>query len=247
MDKVEKLVDETIKETSASVSNNDFMNHVFNFDNNTKNELMNIIQYGILSVIPIVILNKSVSSLIPEASETKDSVEILAEIVGQMLMLFVGMFYIHRLVTFIPTYSKQEYPSVNLINIMLSFLVIVLSLQTKLGEKVNIVYERVMNRINGNPMQSVPTKETTVKVIQPISQGVPTQKSDNNYENTRNVMTGAPEANMDNMYENTGGTMRERAEQQALEERFDTQSGGNQMSMEPMAANDGFGAFGSVI
>ena len=68
MDKVEKLVDETIKETSASVSNNDFMNHVFNFDNNTKNELMNIIQYGILSVIPIVILIKSVSSLIPEAS-----------------------------------------------------------------------------------------------------------------------------------------------------------------------------------
>ena len=112
-----------------------------------------MLQYSLLSIIPIVVLNKFVHRFIPEADDTKSNVELLAEIVAQVSLLFVGMFFIHRVITYIPTYSKVCYESLNLVNIVLGFLVIVLSLQTKLGEKVMIITDRVGAMFGGQPAQ----------------------------------------------------------------------------------------------
>ena len=100
MDKVEKLVEKTAKESSEKIKGG-FIGHVFNFDEETKNQLLNLIQYSLLSIIPVVVLNKSVHRIIPEADESKSNVELLAEIIGQTIMLFVGMFFVHRLVTYV--------------------------------------------------------------------------------------------------------------------------------------------------
>ena len=43
-----------------------FFKHVFNFEEESQAEMLNIIQYGILAIIPVVILNKMVQTLIPE-------------------------------------------------------------------------------------------------------------------------------------------------------------------------------------
>ena len=53
---------------------------------------MNIIQYSLLSIIPVVLLNKTVHRIIPEATK-QSNIELLAEVVGQTVLLFVGMFY----------------------------------------------------------------------------------------------------------------------------------------------------------
>ena len=74
-----------------------FMNHVFRFDQETKFDLTNICQYSLLAAIPIVALNKLMKHYIPEADETKGSIEILFEIIGQLIILFIGLFYIHRI------------------------------------------------------------------------------------------------------------------------------------------------------
>ena len=169
MDKVEKLVERTAKESSEKIKDG-FVGHVFNFDEETKNALMNIIQYSLLSIIPVVLLNKTVHRIIPEADETKSNIELLAEVVGQTVLLFVGMFFIHRLVTYVPTFSKVCYESINLVSIVLGFMVIVLSLQSKLGEKVNIIFDRITGSVDG--AQEVVQKSAngaTVKVTQPIS------------------------------------------------------------------------------
>ena len=50
------LEEEHSKSTKKNSSS--FINHVFNFDDDSKSEMSNIMQYGILSVIPIVLLNK---------------------------------------------------------------------------------------------------------------------------------------------------------------------------------------------
>lgn len=126
-----------------------FMGHVFNFDDDTKVELLNITQYAGLSIIPVILLNKFVRRVIPETDETKGSLEILLEVIAQIIVLFVGMFFVHRLVTFVPTYSEKPYEPFILTSIILPFLVIVMSLHTKLGEKSNILFERVMVAING--------------------------------------------------------------------------------------------------
>tara|TARA_B100000902_G_scaffold56671_1_gene63496 strand:- start:180 stop:956 length:777 start_codon:yes stop_codon:yes gene_type:complete len=127
-----------------------FIKHVFNFDDDSKNDMMNIIQYSILAIIPVVALNKSIQRFVPEVDETKGSLEILVEVAAQTIAMFIGILLIHRVIVYVPTYSKVKYNDLNVTGIVLAFLVIVLSLQTKLGEKVNLLLERVIDIVDGN-------------------------------------------------------------------------------------------------
>ena len=136
-----------------------FMNHVFKFDDDSKAELLNVTQYAGLSIIPVVLLNKLVRRVIPETDETKGSLEILLEMIAQIIILFVGIFFIHRLVTYVPTYSEKPYEPFILTSIVLPFLIIVMSLHTKLGEKSNIIFERIMVAINGEKEEPEEKKE----------------------------------------------------------------------------------------
>ena len=128
-----------------------FISHVFNFDNKSKNELSNIIQYSVLAILPIVLLNKTIQRFIPEADETKGSIEISVEVVFQLALIFLGIFFIHRIITYIPTYSESKYENISVINNIISFLIIILSLQTKLGEKMNIIIDRILTFIDNTP------------------------------------------------------------------------------------------------
>lgn len=138
-----------------------FISHVFNFDNKSKNELTNIIQYSILAIFPIVILNKTIQRFIPEADETKGSIEVLIEIILQLGLIFVGMFFIHRIITYIPTYSESKYDNLSVVNNIISFLIIILSLQTKLGEKMNIIMDRILSFIDNTPNEKKPSESNT--------------------------------------------------------------------------------------
>jgi len=120
-----------------------FVGHVFNFNANAKEEMLNIVQYAILAVIPVVILNKSIQRFIPEVDDDKGTVEIVVEVVLQIIIMFLGVFFIDRLITFVPTYSEKKYEPLSVTNVILSMLVITLSLQTRLGEKVSILADRV--------------------------------------------------------------------------------------------------------
>lgn len=163
-------LDELSKATNGKPG---FFKHVFNFDDDSKSEISNIVQYAILALIPVIILNKSMQRFVPEADEEKNSFEILAEIMGQVLAMFMGMLLIHRVITFIPTYSGDKYADFSITNIILGVLVIILSLQTKLGEKVSIIVDRLIELWNGNQQQNVKGKKRgngNVKVSQPIAQ-----------------------------------------------------------------------------
>jgi hypothetical protein len=148
-----------------------FMKHVFNFDENSKAEILNIIQYSILALIPVIIINKLTQRFVPEADDDKGSVEIVAEIVSQVVVMFLFILLIHRIVTYIPTYSGEKYADFSVTNIILAMLVIILSLQTKLGEKVSIIVERVVALWEG-PKDTKKGKkgQGNVKVSQPIAQ-----------------------------------------------------------------------------
>ena len=136
-------------------SNNDlqkdnFFNYVFNLNDDSKGEYLNVIQYSLLSLIPVIILNKSVGKLIPEVDDEKGTPEILVEICGQVIVMFLGIVIINRIITYIPTYSNIDYKSFNINNIVIIFLIIMLSLQTKLGEKTNIILERLNDYVYGS-------------------------------------------------------------------------------------------------
>jgi hypothetical protein len=153
----------------ASDESNGFFKHVFNFNDDSKSDILNIIQYAILAIIPVVILNKSIGKYVPEADEKKGSLELSAEVVIQIIVTFIGLLLIHRMITYIPTYSNTKYADFNIMYIILAILMITMSLQTKLGEKVSILSERVAELWNGPSDKKKKGKNGNVKVSQPIS------------------------------------------------------------------------------
>jgi len=154
----------------SSDDSKNFFKHVFNFDDNSKGDMLNIIQYSTLAIVPVVILNKIMQKYVPEADEQKGSVEILAEILIQIIGMFIGLLIIHRMITFVPTYSGAKYPDFSIIFIILGVLMIVLGLQTKLGEKVTLIVDRINELWNGTSSDKNKKGNGNVKVSQPISQ-----------------------------------------------------------------------------
>ena len=152
----------------SSDDSKSFFKHVFNFDDDSKSDILNIIQYALIAIIPIVLLNKSVGKYVPESDDKKGSLEISAEIVIQIIVTFIGLLIIHRIITFIPPYSGTKYPEFHIVYIILAILMITMSLQTKLGEKVSVLVDRIMELWDGTSSDKK-KKNGNVKVSQPIS------------------------------------------------------------------------------
>ena len=168
---------ESLTESSSS-SKPGFFKHVFNFDSDSKAEMLNIIQYALLALIPIIILNKLMQKYIPEADEEKGSLEISAEVLLQVIIIVLGIFFVDRLVTYVPTYSGIKYLDFSITQIIIATLLILLSLQTKLGNKISILFDRVTELWTGESADADKDGKKkkgkgkgSVKVSQPISQG----------------------------------------------------------------------------
>ena len=119
-----------------------FLKHMTKFNEDTKTELSNMCQYMLIAYLPILGLNKLVQTYVPEADDRKNSLEIMAEILLQVIVMFLGMYIIQRFITYFPTYSGEKYSNFHIENIIMVTLFIILSIQSKLGEKTNILMER---------------------------------------------------------------------------------------------------------
>lgn len=147
-----------VLQEARDISKKSFLGHVFSTTDEGKAEILNVVQYATLGIIPIVLLNKAIQRFIPEADAEKSSLELVVEVLLQTIIMFCGVVIIHRLITYVPTYSGFKYESLTLTNVILAFLVIVLSIQTKLGIKVNILTDRVSELWNG-PQEKEPAKK----------------------------------------------------------------------------------------
>jgi hypothetical protein len=217
-----------------------FFKHVFNFDEESKGEMLNIIQYSVLSLIPIVILNKTMQRFVPEADDEKKSLEIALEILAQVIFMFLGIFFIHRIVTYFPTYSGEKYATWSVIAPIIPMLVIITSLQTKLGEKISILVDRATELWEGSKKENMTSNNKNgngnVKVSQPISQNqTAMNQSLNSMGSTSINSLPPPQSTMTQQLPN-------------YEQSYQQNSNGSTMeNVEPQAANGGFGAFGSAF
>jgi hypothetical protein len=114
---------------SSDDSKKGFFKYVFNFDDDSKGDILNIIQYSMIAIIPVVILNKTLAKYVPEADDKKGSLEIVAELIIQIIVMFLGLFIINRIIVYIPTYSGYKYPDFHIVYIILAILMITLSFQ----------------------------------------------------------------------------------------------------------------------
>lgn len=119
-----------------------FISYMFSMTDGEKVELINMFQYIILAIIPILLIVRIMKTYIPPASNIKGSVEIAVELIVQLVILVSFFFLIHKLILFIPTYTKQNYPSIQFFPILLPLLFILFTLDKNMGEKAQLLLER---------------------------------------------------------------------------------------------------------
>jgi len=217
-----------------------FINYLLTLDEDNKIDLLNIIQYTVLAIIPIILILKAVKHFVPEEDESKGNLEILLESVGQIIFMLIGLWFTDRIIRYFGTYSGKEYQAFNSITFILPFLLIISTMQTKLGSKINILIERTMDLINGNNEAKENVKqEKNVKVSQPIAgQHQPSQSDTLDTSQllpSNRGLTSIPQQSTNNtdfndMYQNTSNPL---------------QNADAPGQNEPLAANDGGSMFGS--
>lgn len=166
-------ISETVSTNVKSVKGESvgFFNYVFNFDDENKCDMMNLIQYTLLAIIPILILLKVVKQVVPEEDDSKGSLEILVECIGQIVLILGFMWIINKTIRYIPTYSGCEYEKFLPTNFIIPFLIILITMQTKLGAKFNILIDRASDYWNGTSSKH----SGQIRVSQPLSrQNMPT-------------------------------------------------------------------------
>lgn len=236
---------------TASKNSNGFIKHVTRFDSETKSELSNLLQYLVIVIVPIYVLNRTINGVIPKFNDSKGNIELLGEVIMQVISLLLGVFIIHRIVTFIPTFSGNNLSDINFMNVVL--IIVFSGLNSENGKKINHVYNRLLGAWNGeDPKERSEKKDDSavVKVSQPIS-GNPLQApqpthqaSRADYVNTHQQMgTGALSQVVQQIQ--TGQQQNNAVGTGGQQGSPDMGMMGGGLLAEPMAANAGFGAFSS--
>jgi len=235
-----------VTETVKSVPNEsmNFFSYVFNFDHENKMDVMNMLQYTLLAIIPILLLLKGIKHIVPEEDESKGSLEILAESVGQILVIMMGIWFINKIIRYIPTYSGENYHKFNNINFILPFVIILATMQTKLGAKLNILIDRVADLWHGKtqqqPQQGQGQGQGVVRVSQPFA-GQPQQQnqpSQADYLDRNQLLPSNPSM--------SAMPPQQQQQQQQPNTNFNNMYLSQPTPLvnpDPVAANDGYGAF----
>jgi hypothetical protein len=238
--------------SSVKSSQNDslgFFKYVFNFDDDNKVNIMNMIQYTILSIIPVLIILKVTKNIVPEEDESKGSLEILVESVGQIVLIMLSIWFTNKIIQYIPTYSGEDYPKFNAVTFIIPFLIILATMQTKLGAKLNILVDRTMDLINGKGQEQKQGQgqqgqgqqgQGQVRVMQPLA-GVQHQPSQADYLDRSQILPSNPQ--MSAMPQQ----QQQQVQQVAPQQSPDFNQMYNNQVQEPMAANAalGGGMFGT--
>jgi len=238
------------QETAATTSSaNTVIKHIFKFDDDTKSTLMNLSQYTVLAIIPVAILQNISEKVFPEFDASKGTMELLAEILGQSLMTLIGLFFIHRVITAVPTFSGSAMGDLNLFSILVVFLLTSFMFDGKVEKKFKAISSRMMDLWDG---KSTDEKDKTngqqgkqqgrqggsvVSVSQPISRGgMPTHSpSRADYLNSPNAQTSSTQM-MPPPPQQTQQT--QQPQQSNTQEQYS-----NHLPLEPAAYNSGGGGF----
>ena len=255
-------ISETIK--NVPKDSNGFLKYITTFEEEQKGEIMNMIQYSLLAIIPVIIILRSVKSLVPDEDESKGCLELSVECMLQIVFVMVMIWLTNRLIRYIPTYSEADYKDFSPVNFILPFLIILCTMQSKLGYKLNIMTDRALDMWNGTNKQVMPPQGQQNNnatncggggnpnfIIQPQQH----QPSQADYLDTSNLLPSNPQMSaMPNSQPSPQQTaMQQGPDFNSMHQGSNTPSGDASMQGQggmlfndsPMAANEALGGFSS--
>jgi hypothetical protein len=240
---------QTIEETNK----NGFFNYVFNFDDTNKALLSNLFQYTFISIPFVIIILKLINHYTPEEDDSNGTLEIMAEVFISVALILFAIWFINRIIRYIPTASKVPYPIFNEVNFIIPLLIILFTMHTKLGAKINILVERIVDLYDGKTNLKDKKAKRDYKTTQPIAQAPSHQSSRADFVNTGmpqpplgvTAISGLPSHSHppQNGAESEGQHIRD--VRQETKHNFNNDFGGPATPLmgaqEPMAANEAFG------
>jgi hypothetical protein len=227
---------DTLPESSSV--NKSFISKVLDVDGETKAGLMNGIQYIMLALIPVAIVDTLMKKFFVDSNPNiKGSVELLAEVLGQIVITIILLFSIHKVIIAIPTYSGSAMNRLNYSTLSLGLLISFFGLNHQISGKVGVIFKRLQDMWEGKPKEQPVKKNTKVSVSQPIS-------------GTRPIIPSHQESRADNRQVHVAPTQQPvQQPQETSATSQDNYSLGSQNSLlaatEPMAANQALGGGGS--
>jgi hypothetical protein len=150
-------------------SSSSFLSQIFSTSPESMSEIYNSVQFAILALIPIFILNKIVAKVIPEPNIESSSLIILGEILLQVFIVSVGVILIYRFVTYFPSFSGFKYETLSLAGPTMFFIILLFSIQSKLGIKANIIADRLYEIWNGPQEDNKKNIRKNVRTMSPVS------------------------------------------------------------------------------
>lgn len=158
-------------QTELTNTNKGFFNYVFNFDEENKSLFLNLFQYSFLAVPFVIFILKLVNYYTPEENSNKGTLEILVEVIGSLSVILMAIWFINKVIRYIPTYSKVAYSTFNETNFIVPFLIMLFTMQTKIGNKINIIIERLFDVYDGKTnLKEKEGNKKDYKTTQPIAQ-----------------------------------------------------------------------------
>jgi hypothetical protein len=160
----------TAKDTASAGGG--FFKQVFRLNEDAQGEVLNMMQYVAIGFIPAILVIYVIRYYVPDPDDEKGSLMLMAEIFAQTFGMLLGIYFIHRMIIYFPTYSGIKYERFHVINILMVFVMILFSIKTKLGEKAQILVERAVDMWSGNGNKGGPAQgqgQGQVRVTQPIT------------------------------------------------------------------------------
>jgi hypothetical protein len=210
-----------------------FVDYIITFSSKEKSQILNMFQYGAISILPLLVLLKLMKLYIPREDPFKPTTDILVEVIIQLVVILVALFLIHKIIMYFPTYSQMEYDSISLLGFVMPIFFIMFTLDTKISEKLNILFDRLLTMIgmNKEPMENIKPQTTTNTIG---TNGTPPEFSQHNVELPDRLLPGNGTRREQAIDSNTLSSMNPQGPSGIQQEMMPMDNG-------PMAANEVLG------
>ena len=212
----------------ATETTSGIFEHIFSLSSNDKSYLINLLQYTIVATICATIIFNFSQRMFSESNTEATNLEIIFEVVAEVATIFTFIYFMHRFITYLPTFTKREIETdINLIPVVLIGLFNLIANHGRISQKIKILVDRLMIYLgyNSAPQKPKDKKQDNHKVIGPPPEPIATQelKQPADLPNHNQLKETPAMKRQDNDFNNM---------YQGINE---------QQTSEPMAANDFFG------
>jgi hypothetical protein len=214
-----------------------FFSWVFYMDEKMKIELTNIGQYIGLALLFYSFLIYFMSMYLPFIDDTNSSIEIIIKLLVFVYILFYSIYFINRVICYIPTFSGNPYPdyimydSKFMFSSIISIIIATVSFHESFKIGMNSLFDR-LKTLTSNSDEKPKKKKKKVTI--------------NENENTLDQQQSLPPMH-NSLYTGNTTSINQlpvvNVQKNNYQENFQSQ----EQAPEPMAANEGGSAFGSIF